>query len=97
MEEIFTLAENSEKDHKAKIKLIAFIKNHLQNCKDKDCQFKKGTIYDNYLENNDINIKIIVKILQVMFVTFFNNNKLGKTSHNKDLLILKYCSFLIQQ
>ena len=29
MEEIFTLAENSEKDHKAKIKLIAFIKNHL--------------------------------------------------------------------
>ena len=63
MEEIFTLAEDSEKDHKAIIKLIAFIKNHLQNCKDKDCQFKKGTIYDNYLDNNDINIKVIVKIL----------------------------------
>jgi len=63
MEEIFTLAENSEKDHKAKIKLIAFIKNHLNTCNDVDCQIKRGTQYDHYLVNNDISMKIIVKIL----------------------------------
>jgi len=63
MEEIFTLAENSEKDHKAKIKLIAFIKNHLNTCNDADCAFRKGTIFDNYLDNNNISMRIIVKIL----------------------------------
>lgn len=49
LEEINYLAENSEYNHRNKIKLISFIRNHLNTCVDPECGFKKGTEFDNYI------------------------------------------------
>ena len=56
MEEIFILAEESFYNIKQKMKILAFIRNHLNNCVDNSCYFRKGKKFDNYLRDGDIDI-----------------------------------------
>lgn len=95
LEEISSLSENAESNKEAKVKLCGILKNHLNQCFEPQCIFKKNTKFEIFLDENfQIDKYKITKIINNWFTIFINHNVFKNNNKNKEYLSLKYCSFL---